>query len=145
MRKSASNAGPANMAVTIKTDPAERKYPHAPIAAGGKAVADGCKASIAAESHTDRRVPDQSEADCRHGRSQHACSTAAAGITGNTGIATNATALTAMSARAMDDNSRSDRAASTTIPPGIWPTSAARLPTVRTRPMSTCVHFWVVR
>ena len=73
------------------------------------------------------------------------CSTAAAAITGKTGIATNATALTAMSARAVPDSSRSERTTSTSIPPGIWPTSAARLPTVRTRPMSTCVHFWVVR
>jgi hypothetical protein len=45
---------------------------------------------IAAKALTDCRVPDQSEADCRHGRSQHATRGG-----GKTGIATNATALTA--------------------------------------------------
>ncbi len=73
------------------------------------------------------------------------CKIAAATITENTGIATNARALAAMAVMAMPATNRSDRARSTTIPPGIWPTKAARLPTVRMRPMSTCVHFWVVR
>ena len=73
------------------------------------------------------------------------CKIAAVTITEKTGIATNAKALAAMAAMAMPATNRSDRAPSTTIPPGIWPIKAARLPTVRTRPMSTCVHFCVVR
>src|SRR5580692_6303228 len=40
---------------------------------------------------------------------------------------------------------RSDRAASTSAPPGIWPMSEMKPAADRTKPMSTCVHFCVVR
>src|SRR5207244_3063071 len=39
----------------------------------------------------------------------------------------------------------SERAASTSAPPGTWPISATRPATVITRPMSNWVHFCVVR
>ncbi len=58
MVKSASNAGPTNTAVTMNTDPAERKYPTCTHGGGGKAVADGGKARIAAEPLADCRVSD---------------------------------------------------------------------------------------
>src|SRR5260221_5739587 len=39
----------------------------------------------------------------------------------------------------------SERARSTSAPPGIWPTSEIRPEIDRTRPISTCVHCCVVR
>src|SRR5262249_43214404 len=43
------------------------------------------------------------------------------------------------------ERTRSERAASTRAPPGIWPTRATRLPAVNTSPISPCVHFCAVK
>src|SRR5215211_1883081 len=74
-----------------------------------------------------------------------ACSTAAAITTGKIGHTASASALAPIMEMARPATSRSDRAASTSAPPGIWPARATRLPVVRTRPMSSWVHRSDVR
>jgi hypothetical protein len=147
--ESASNAGPTSTAVTMNTDPAERKYPHAPMAAAARPLPMEAKRALRpsrsriAACPTNPRLIAAIAGPSRQLAAE--CEIEAAKMTEKIGVATNAKALTAMATTAIAATSRSDRARSTTIPPGIWPISAARLPTVRTRPMSTCVHFCVVR
>ena len=69
------------------------------------------------------------------------CSTLAANTTANTGHAANMNALAASAITANAATTRSERAASTKAPPGIWPIRATRPPMVRTSPISPCVHF----
>ena len=68
-----------------------------------------------------------------------------ASTTGKIGHAAKARALAPIATSAKAATARTERAASTSAPNGIWPTRLTRPLTVRTRPMSTCVHFWVVR
>jgi hypothetical protein len=50
-----------------------------------------------------------------------------------------------MVATAAPATSRVERAASMIAPPGIWPSSATMPPIDSTKPISTWVHFCVVR
>ena len=74
-----------------------------------------------------------------------ACRQAAASTTGKTGANAYASAATAIALSATPATNRSERAASTSAPPGIWPMSAISPPADRTRPMSIWVHFCEVR
>jgi hypothetical protein len=70
------------------------------------------------------------------------CNSLAANTTEKTGQAPikNALATTAKAA-----STRSERAASTSAPPGICPARAIKPPAVSTSPMSPCVHFSAVK
>src|SRR5271168_2715555 len=74
-----------------------------------------------------------------------AWTTREASTTGKIGHAAKARALAPIATSAKAATTRTERAESTSAPNGIWPTRLTRPLTVRTRPMSTCVHFWVVR
>ena len=66
-------------------------------------------------------------------------------IVANTGAKAIRSALTPMPITASAATCRFERTWSTNQPPGTCPSKLAKLPMERTRPMSTCVHFWVVR
>src|SRR5712671_722133 len=74
-----------------------------------------------------------------------ACRVAAAATTGKIGHAAYPSAHIPIVATARPATSRSERAASTMAPPGICPISPTRPPIDSTRPISTWVHFCVVR
>ena len=61
------------------------------------------------------------------------------------GHAASAMALALIAITPHAATSRSERAASTTAPPGIWPARPIRLPTVSTNPISTWVQACVVK
>jgi hypothetical protein len=63
----------------------------------------------------------------------------------NTGQIASEIALALIATTPHAARSRSERAASTTAPPGIWPIRAIRPPTVSTSPISTWVQACVVR
>jgi hypothetical protein len=66
-------------------------------------------------------------------------------MTANAGCAAYAKALAQMAITPMPATKRSERAASTNAPPGIWPINETRAAAESTNPMSICVHFCVVR
>ena len=142
--------GSADSTVTMKTAARTKKYPNAPIAAAASAVADRGKARVAAEPFADRRVADQAEADRRDGRAEHAArrrmhngrATAPPEISAQRRRPARCTQIAAI---AMPATSRSRAAASTSAPPGICAISATKPAAESTRPISTCVHFCVVR
>ena len=74
-----------------------------------------------------------------------ACRTRDAMTTRKIGHSASASALIPIAITASAVAQRSERTASTTAPPGIWPAKPMRLPTVRIRPMSPWVQVWVVR
>ena len=74
-----------------------------------------------------------------------ACSVAAATTTGKIGHAAYPSAHAPIVATARPATSRSDRAASMMAPPGICPISPITPPIDSTNPISTWVHFCVVR
>ena len=73
------------------------------------------------------------------------CSSFAATIVANTGATAIISALRPMPMTASAAARCLERAQSTSQPPGTWPSRLAMLPMERTSPISTCVHFWVVR
>ena len=74
-----------------------------------------------------------------------ACRTSAPSTTANTGQAASINALKLIAPIAQAASVRSDRAASTRAPPGIWPTKATSPLIVSTKPISTCGHACAVR
>ncbi len=74
-----------------------------------------------------------------------ACSNRVSITTTKIGQKAKARALTPIVAKASAEMRRKDFEASTSAPSGTWPIKLTRPLTVRTRPISPCVHFWVVR
>jgi len=74
-----------------------------------------------------------------------ACSARAPITIRNTGHSAVTNALMQIAATARPATQRAERTASTSAPPGIWPTSATRPPAVSTRPISTWVQEFAVR
>ena len=120
------------------------------MAAAERPVADGCEAGIAAEPLADRRVPDEAEADRRHGRAEHATR---GGMQRRGGKDDREDRHQASIGEGADGDERNRRPRQQCRSERAASTSAARAsgrpgqrgPKRKTRPMSTCVHFWVVR
>jgi hypothetical protein len=73
------------------------------------------------------------------------CRSLAATIVANSGAMAMMSALRPMPMTASAATRCLERTQSTTQPPGTWPRRLTILPMERTSPISTCVHFWVVR
>src|ERR1700733_174422 len=149
MRPSESRVGMASRKVTRNTERLDRRYPQVPITAAATPLPSDAKRALRPNRSPIASGPTKPRLTAAIAgpstRLAAACKVAAATTTGKIGHAAYPSALTPIVATARPATSRSERAASTMAPPGIWPTSATRPPIDNTKPIETWVHFCVVR
>src|ERR1700733_3195751 len=149
MRESASSVGIASRKVTRNTERLDKRYPHVPITAAATPLPSDAKRALRPKRSPIASGPTKPRLIAAiagpNTQLAAACNVAAATTTGKIGHAAYPSALTPIVATARPATSRSERAASTMAPPGIWPTSATRPPIDNTKPIETWVHFCVVR
>ena len=149
MRASASRVGIASRKVTRNTERLDNRYPQVPMTAAATPFPSDAKRALRPNRSPIASGPTKPRLIAAiAGPSTQlaaACSVAAATTTGKIGHAAYPSALIPIVATARPATSRSERAASTMAPPGIWPINATRPPIESTNPIATWVHFCVVR
>jgi hypothetical protein len=149
MNISEISAGRMKAAVTRNTAWLDRKYPVAPIASADSPVPSDAKRALRPSRSPISAWPTSPRLIAAIAgpstQTAAACSVMAPSTTGKIGHIDKMNALAPMVTMASAATSRSERAASTSAPPGIWPASATSPAIVSTRPMSNCVQCCAVR